>query len=70
MTNHHTRESIKFLESLIHPKNVEDLQRTKTGLYTLVSHMDIRIIYKIKKCSIVFPRKEMKQHFLKNLVLH
>ncbi|KAL2614640.1 hypothetical protein AAZV13_08G019400 [Glycine max] len=37
MTNHHTRESIKFLESLIHPKNVEDLQRTKTDIENNVS---------------------------------
>jgi len=33
MTNHHSRKSIKFFGSLIGTENVEDLQRTKSGLY-------------------------------------
>ncbi|KAG5155649.1 hypothetical protein JHK82_013618 [Glycine max] len=37
MTNHHSKESIKFFGSLIDPENVEDLQRTKTDIENNIS---------------------------------
>jgi len=43
MANRHSRKSIKLFGRLIGAENVEDLQRTKSGLHILVMKIGIRL---------------------------